>query len=383
MSALRTITVAATVSAIAATVSPRDSRLETRHSIDVDPIAAPRFPIPPESETADSTHFSFIAYGDTRDAEDGQIPQFVHSLVVQTMLDSIASRASSGDAIRFVLQSGDAVSNGTQVAQWNVSFVPIVNRLTTEAGIPYFLTPGNHDLPSFSGLRDANRNVGLTNYFHAVARTIPSNGDARRLKDYPAFAFGYGNTFVITFDSNIADDRKQFDWVEDQLEHLDHARYTNIVVFFHHPVFSSGPHGFPRAEPSTLQLRSRWMPLFHRYHVRLLLAGHDHLYEHWTEHYVDASGVHRLDQIVSAGGGAPLYNYRGEPDVSGYLRANAADSLRLDHVIKPSADPAGNPYHFVIVHVDGTHLSLEVVGVAGGSNFRPYGDARVSLDDHP
>ena len=53
--------------------------------------------------------------------------------------------------------------------------------------------------------------------------------------------------------------------------------------------------------------------MFRQYHVRLLLTGHEHLFEHWVERYVDASGPHRMDEIVSGGGGAPLYAYVGEP----------------------------------------------------------------------
>ena len=44
------------------------------------------------------------------------------------------------------LQSGDAVVNGRDARQWNVSFVGLINRLTTEGGVPYYLAPGNHEL---------------------------------------------------------------------------------------------------------------------------------------------------------------------------------------------------------------------------------------------
>jgi hypothetical protein len=344
-------------------------------------IASPRFPLPSEEKTADSTRFSFIVYGDTRSSEDGLELQFEHSLVVQAMLDSIAARRSTADPLRFVLQSGDAVVNGGDPRQWNVSFVTLINRLTTEGGLPYYLAAGNHDVTSAQSLNDPSRRAGLANYLQAMAELIPPNGGTRRLSGYPTYAFGYGNAFVIAFDSNIADDQKQFDWVKGQLEGLDRRRYTTVVAFFHHPVFSSGPHGGRRVEPPTAILRAKWMPLMRRHHVRLLFAGHDHLYEHWIERYYDASGWHRLDQIVSAGGGAPLYNYTGEPALPSYLRAGAVDSVRLEHAVRPGALPSDNPYHFLIVHVDGDKLSLEVIGVAGGAGFRPYTTSPVSLND--
>jgi hypothetical protein len=122
-----------------------------------------------------------------------------------------------------------------------------------------------------------------------------------------------------------------------------------------------------------------WMPLLRKHHVRLLFAGHDHLYEHWVERYRDASGAHRIDQIVSGGGGAPPYYYTGEPDLTDYLRTGAGDSVRVEHVVRPGATPADNPYHFVVIHVDGEKLSMEVIGV--GKDFQPYGGRRVTLGD--
>ena len=97
----------------------------------------------------------------------------------------------------------------------------------------------------------------------------------------------------------------QFAWVKAQLEGLDRKRDVNIAVFYHHPAFSSGPHGGPKLEPQAAAVRTRRMPLFRRHHVRLLLTGHEHLFEHWVEHYTDATGPHRMDQRVSGGGRDP------------------------------------------------------------------------------
>ena len=77
--------------------------------------------------------------------------------------------------------------------------------------------------------------------------------------------------------------------------------------------FSSGPHGGANVEPPTIALRKRYMPLFNANHVRVVFSGHEHLFEHWVEHYTDATGPHRMDLVVSGGGGAPIYAYKGEP----------------------------------------------------------------------
>jgi hypothetical protein len=345
-------------------------------------IAAPRLPLPSEASSAGVTKFSFIAYGDTRGRHDGTELQAEHKLVIESMIATIKRARTSADSIRFVLQSGDAVLNGSFERQWSVSYVPLIDRLTTEGGVPYFLSVGNHDVGNSTDLADPRRLAGLRNYFSATAALLPPDGSPRRLSGYPTFAFGYGNAFVIAVDSHIPDDSAQFAWLTRQLESLDRKRYEHVVLFFHHPVFSSGPHGTP-TEAQTAAIRARWMPLFRKHHVRLLFAGHEHLFEHWVERWVDSTGAHRLDEIVSGGGGAPLYGYVGQPDVRDYLAAGAPQKLTLQQLAKPAEDPGANPFHYVVVHVDGSKIDVEVVAVDWGRGFAPYRSSGAMLSDAP
>jgi hypothetical protein len=345
-------------------------------------IAAPRVPLSSEASTAGVKKFSFIAYGDTRGRHDGVELQAEHKLVIESMIGTIKRAKTSADSIRFVLQSGDAVVNGSLAPQWSVSYVPLIDRLTTEGGVPYFLSVGNHDVGNATDLTDARRVAGLRNYFSANAALIPAEGSSRRLNGYPTFAFGYGNSFFISVDSDIPDDSVQFAWLTRQLETLDRRRYENVVVFFHHPPFSSGPHG-ARTERQAASVRTRWMPLFRAHHVRLLLTGHEHLFEHWVERYTDATGAHRMDEIVSGGGGAPLYGYVGQPDVRDYLAAGASQKLELQQLARPAEDPGANPFHYVVVHVDGSRIDVEVVAVDWGRGFAPYHSSGATLSDAP
>src|SRR3954470_7216844 len=182
------------------------------------PLLAPRTPLPPEAATANIKRFAFIAYGDTRGRHDGTDVQAEHTLVMESMLATIKRYANTPDAIRFVVQSGDAVVNGSIARQLTVSYAPIINRLTQEGNVPYFLSVGNHDVGSSLDVNDKRRQDGLRNYFAANAKLIPPTTSSRRLAGYPTYAFGFGNTFVIAFDSNIADDETQFRWVKSQLE---------------------------------------------------------------------------------------------------------------------------------------------------------------------
>ena len=344
-------------------------------------IAAPATPLPSEADSRDVSRFAFLVYGDTRGRRDGIDLQYEHSLVIDSMLSRIKLLAATPYAVRFALQSGDAVVDGRSGRQWNTSFVPLIDRLTKAAGVPYFLAPGNHDVSSAATADAPERQAGLHNYLNAMAELLPSNGSARRLSGYPTYAVGYGNIFVLVLDSNIAGDAKQLEWTKQQLDGLDRARYVNVIALLHHPPFSSGPHGGAVLEQAALLLRTRYLPLFRTHHVRIVFAGHEHLFEHWVERYEDATGPHRLDHIVSGGGGAPLYAYTGEPDVRDYVRSNEANKVRLEHVVKPAADRGGNPHHYLVVRVDGDRLDVEVVGVDWGAAFQPYRSNTTGLQD--
>jgi Calcineurin-like phosphoesterase len=351
---------------------------------EVKPIDPPATPLPSEAASADITRFSFIAYGDSRSGGepgvpgDGEVLQVRHAGLMDVMLARIEALSSTPFPVRFALQSGDAVLRGANASHWNVSFTPIVERLTRR--IPYFFSAGNHDVSGMP-VGTPTREAGLRNTLAANSKLIPPDGSPRRLSGYPTYAVGYGNVFAITLDSNIAGDPIQRAWVADQLDRLDRTRYRHIVVFFHHPVFSSGPHGVPTLEPASAAIRALYMPIFRRHHVGLLIVGHDHLYDHWLERYSDRDNKrYRMDQIITGGGGAPPYTYRGEPDLTAYHASNALERVAVEHVAKPGPTMADNPPHFVIVQVDGDRLSVEVVG--SGAELAPYnGRSRIDLID--
>jgi Calcineurin-like phosphoesterase len=365
----------------------------------VKPIEPPATPLPPEEASAGVTRFSFLAYGDTRTGagtpNDADAPNPEHALVMDGMLAKVRALASTPLPVRLVLLSGDAVLRGIDSARWNNGFTPLIERLTKGANIPYFLSAGNHDVTS-APAGDPQRAIGLHNTLTAISRLIPPEGSPRRLNGYPTYAIAYGNAFFIALDSQIAGDTIQASWVANQLERLDRARYRHVVVFFHHPPFSSGPHsgasGDPvpgtgvkapdRVEAQTTAIRTLYMPLFRKHRVRLVVTGHDHLYDHFVERYDDQGVTYRMDTIVTGGGGAPTYTYAGEPDLRAYLRDGAAANVRVEQLMKPGMTIAENPHHFVVIQIDGDKLSLEVVGT-GAAPYTPYpgGVSRISLED--
>src|SRR2546425_1741429 len=66
-------------------------------------------------------------------------------------------------------------------------------------------------------------------------------------------------------------DKPQLAWLEKELV----ASGSDWkIAYFHHPLYSSGG-----AHGSDLPLRAILEPLFVKYHVSMVLSGHDHFYE--------------------------------------------------------------------------------------------------------
>ena len=167
------VALAPAAAARAAAQTPAQPRPDS--ALSVIAISGPREPLPAEKATARIKRFSFIAYGDTRNWQDGTLPQEVHGLVVESLLAKAASLAQQPDPVRFVVSSGDAVVNGQRIDQLNVSFVPLINRITA-AGLPYFFAAGNHDVTGAQDLQNPQRAIGLANLLAAHRNLIPPQG---------------------------------------------------------------------------------------------------------------------------------------------------------------------------------------------------------------
>lgn len=91
---------------------------------------------------------------------------------------------------------------------------------------------------------------------------------------------------------------EQIDWLEKELKS---SSDDWKIVAFHHPLYSSGGrHG------SDVRLRETLEPLFIKYNVSLVLAGHDHFYErikpqHGIAYFVTGSGGQLADGDIDKG----------------------------------------------------------------------------------
>jgi 3',5'-cyclic AMP phosphodiesterase CpdA len=115
-----------------------------------------------------------------------------------------------------------------------------------DAGVKFYAALGNHD--------------NQTNRFYK-----PLNMNGERY-----YAFAKKNVKFFVLDSDYMDP-KQLQWIDNELKS---ARDDWKIVYFHHPLYSSGGrHG------SEVDLRVTLEPLFVKYGVNVVYSGHDHIYE--------------------------------------------------------------------------------------------------------
>ena len=147
-----------------------------------------------------------------------------------------------------------------------------------------------------------------------------------------------GPVEVYLLDSTGVDDA-QTAWLRKSLAR-SRARWRIAVL--HHPPYSCG------AYTSHSEVVSRWVPLFERYRVQLVLSGHDHNYQRFAPR-------HRVRYVVHGGGNTNLYKLKSCP--AGYprrLRGRAEHGflyfvIQMNRIDGYTVTPSGRRTdHFVV-----------------------------------
>ncbi|RJP32290.1 MAG: metallophosphoesterase family protein [Candidatus Omnitrophota bacterium] len=192
-----------------------------------------------KTATKQAASFSFVYMGDAQNGLDrwGALLQNAH-------------RAHTDAA--FYLFAGDLVGRGNDRDDWDDFFHNARGVLDRKPIVPAL---GNHDC------RGGHPSLYFT-YF-----TLPINGPAM-IESERVYSFEYGNALILILDSNLPPE-EQTPWLEQQLSHTE-AVWK--FVAFHHPVYSSDP------DRDNAEIRDAWTPIFDKYHVDMVLQGHDHAY---------------------------------------------------------------------------------------------------------
>jgi predicted phosphodiesterase len=145
----------------------------------------------------------------------------------------------------FVVMLGDNIYGSERPQDFANKFEKPYKALL-DAKVLFYASLGNHDDPT-------------QRYYK------PFNMNGERF-----YTFTKGDARFFALDSNYMD-QPQLKWLEEQLS-MSNSRWK--IAYFHHPLYSSGGrHG------SDTDLRARLEPLFIKYGVDLVLAGHEHFYE--------------------------------------------------------------------------------------------------------
>lgn len=136
-----------------------------------------------------------------------------------------------------------------------------------------------------------------------------------------------GRAEFFMLDSNRVADPSQEAWLAGELQR---SQAPVKIAVFHHPPLTAGLH------ENSLEVQRRWMPLFERHGVDLVLNGHNHGYEHSVQ-----NGVH---YVVTGGGGAQIYPCVSDP---------------------PTLVTCLAVNHFLILELQGEELSVKSLGIDG------------------
>jgi hypothetical protein len=198
----------------------------------------------------------------------------------------------------FALMMGDNMYGGERAEDYKMKFEDVYKTLLNDK-VKFYATLGNHD--------ESNQR------FYA---NFNMNGE-----EY--YRFTNGNVAFYSLNSNYMDAR-QIKWIEEQFS-KDTSEWK--IVFFHHPPYSSGgKHG------SDTKLREVVEPIFLKYGVNAVFAGHEHFYERIKPqkgiyYFISGAGGKLRDGDVKKG--SPLTEKAFDKDMSFMLLEIVDDKLHF------------------------------------------------------
>lgn len=200
----------------------------------------------------------------------------------------------------FSLLTGDLCYSGTYNSWRDDFFVENESKLISR--VPFFNAVGNHEYQT-----------NLVKVY-TQAPKCPSGDNL-----FYSFDCGDAHFLIINSEGKLTKKSAQYKFIENDLGST--TKKWKIVVFHSH-AYCAGGHG------EVKKMKRITTELLEKYGVDVVFNGHTHLYQH---NFVN--GIHH---VVSAGGGAPLY----EPG-------------RADYVLKTVKE-----HHYCIVEIDGGRFVL-------------------------
>jgi predicted MPP superfamily phosphohydrolase len=178
--------------------------------------------------------------------------------------------------VNFILHTGDITHKGGENSRW-LDFFDVAKTYLGER--PIIAAIGNH-----AYWKD-KKNLPLPGNFKKYMRWEGSEKIGYMTAVYPTFQLVIINSIFEKLTGS--ENNKQLEWLEDTLKE---AKLENrpVIMGMHYPPFSSSY--FTNTREAEF-LKTRYVPLFEKYGVKLVLNGHTHVYERSFKngiHYVIA-----------------------------------------------------------------------------------------------
>lgn len=234
-----------------------------------------------------------------------------------------------------VLAAGDLAYPKGSLANFTKCYEPAWGRFKART-LP---APGNHEYET----------RGAAGYFAYFGAQAGESG-----KGY--YSVNLEGWHVIALNSSIdtGADSEQATWLR---KDLTENKAPCILAFWHHPRYSSGPHG------DNKHMAPIW-ELLAQHHATIVISGHDHSYERFAP--LDAAGhvdeQHGIRSFVVGTGGARLYNFSVRPASSEAWNGSTWGILKLN------LSPGSYTWEFIPVE---------------GSHFQDSGAGRCAAEEPP
>jgi predicted phosphodiesterase len=214
----------------------------------------------------------------------------------------------------FVVMLGDNIYGGNSPRDYQRKFEEPYKALL-DAGVTFHAAIGNHDDPS--QIHYASFNMAGRRYY-----------TFRKSEQRLAGLAGAGVRFFALDSRSL--DPSQLEWLREQLAESGTAWK---IVFFHHPIYTSG-----RYRAGARSLRLALEPILVQGDVDVVLAGHEHVYER-------VQPQHGISYFTSGGAG----------------------SLRRGDLAPSTIHARGfdRDYHFMLMEVAGNELYFQAISRTG------------------
>ena len=268
--------------------------------------------------------------------------------------------------IDFIAHTGDMVENGTYFSHWKEFLTETVVEQPVLKLVPFYPAPGNHERLNEEVYGKYNYDTVFPNsrfYTKKFKDLIMIFLDSGVLFDQ------YGDFHSYSVQDSLyaeylvsAPDSEKPSWLEEQLAS---AREKYKIILIHHPLFSYGKHSRDWDKSWGINLkqkRSEITELFKKYNVQLIIAGHEHYYEHNVLNYIQEDKSYKMHIVVTGGGGTLIRPLVSMSKVNEWLDEDAQDGYQVNMVSRAAE------YHYCIVSVTENGINIEVIKVEEGEN---------------